>query len=74
MPLSKNIDEHFEKEVKPFLPDAFMNRSKDKIGYEISFSRHFYKYKSLRPSGEIFDEIIKLDKELEIVFQRFKNE
>ena len=51
-----------------------MNRSKDKIGYEISFSRHFYKYKSLRPSGEIFDEIIKLDKELEIVFQRFKNE
>ena len=42
IPLSEDIDEYFEREVKPYAPDAWMDRSKDKVGYEIPFTRYFY--------------------------------
>jgi hypothetical protein len=38
-----DIDAYFEREVRPHVPDAWMDRSKDKVGYEINFNRHFYK-------------------------------
>ena len=41
-----------------------MNRSKDKIGYEINFSKYFYKFKSLRKTEEIAEDIKKLDLEI----------
>ena len=44
MPLKDDIDAYFEREVRPHVPDAWMDRSKDKVGYEINFNRHFYKY------------------------------
>ena len=45
IPLKDDIDAYFEKEVKPHVPDSWMDRDKDKIGYEISFTKYFYKYK-----------------------------
>lgn len=42
VPLKENVDAYFEREVKPHVPDAWMDRSKDKVGYEINFNRHFY--------------------------------
>jgi type I restriction enzyme M protein len=42
IPLKEDIDAYFQREVLPHVPDAWMDRTKDKIGYEINFNRHFY--------------------------------
>lgn len=61
VPLKEDIYEYFEREVKPHVPDAWINEEirdeKDgkigKVGYEISFNRYFYVYKPPRPLEEI---------------------
>ena len=53
MPLKEDIEAYFECEVRPHVPDAWMDRRKDKVGYEINFNRHFYKYTPPRPLEEI---------------------
>lgn len=53
VPLKDDIDDYFEREVRPYVPDAWMDRSRDKVGYEINFNRHFYKYTPPRPLDEI---------------------
>ncbi len=63
VPLIQDIDKYFEKEVKPHVPDAWMDRSKDKIGYEINFTRYFYKYQPLRALKDIRAEIMALEEE-----------
>lgn len=65
VPLKDDIDEYFKREVLPHVPDAWMDRSKDKIGYEINFTKEFYKYKPLRNLEEIRKDIIDLEKETE---------
>lgn len=65
VPLSDNIDEYFKREVLPHVPDAWMDRSKDKIGYEINFTKEFYKYKPLRSLEDIRRDILKLEKDME---------
>jgi type I restriction enzyme M protein len=44
IPLKKDIEQYIQNEVLPYVPDAFADRSKDRIGYEIPFTRYFYKY------------------------------
>ena len=44
VPLKDDIVAYFEREVRPHVPDAWMDRSKDKVGYEINFNRYFYCY------------------------------
>ncbi len=56
IPLCENIDDYFAKNVLPYNPIAYMDRSKDKIGYEIPFTRLFYKFTPPRKSDEIFAE------------------
>lgn len=56
IPLKENIDDYFKKNVLPYNSLAFMDRSKDKIGYEIPFTRLFYKFVAPRSSDEIFEE------------------
>ena len=65
IPLKDNIDAYFEREVKPHVPDAWMDRSKDKVGYEISFTKYFYEYQPLRSLAEIKADILKLEAETE---------
>jgi len=57
VPLKQDIDAYFESEVRPHLPDAWMDRSKHKVGYEINFNRHFYKYTPPRPIEAIDAEL-----------------
>ena len=64
VPLKEDIYEYFEREVKPHVPDAWIDESKTKIGYEIPFTRHFYKYTPLRSSEEIKKEIMELEQSL----------
>ena len=67
IPLGEDIDKYFEREVKPYRPDAWMDRSKDRIGYEINFRKYFYEYKPLRSLEEISSELLELDKETEAI-------
>ena len=70
VPLKDDIDAYFEREVRPNVPDAWMDRSKDKVGYEINFNRHFYKYKPPRSLEEIDAEL----KQVEEVIMRLLRE
>ena len=65
IPLTEDIEEYFKREVLPHVPDAWMDRGKDKVGYEISFTKYFYKYQPLRPLKEITADIMALEKETE---------
>ncbi len=56
IPLREDIDEYFKRNVLPYNPLAFMDRTKDKIGYEVPFTRIFYKFVPPRSSDEIFAE------------------
>lgn len=62
--LKEDIYEYFEREVKPHVSDAWIDESKTKIGYEVPFTRHFYKYTPLRSSGEIMIEIKELEESI----------
>ena len=64
VPLKEDIKAYFEREVLPFAPDAWIDEKKSKVGYEIPFTRYFYKYEAPRPSEEIMAEIMELEKEL----------
>ncbi|BAD77191.1 hypothetical protein GK2906 [Geobacillus kaustophilus HTA426] len=61
VPLKEDIYEYFEREVKPYVPDAWIDETKTKIGYEILFTRYFYKYTPLRSSEEVIKEIKELE-------------
>jgi len=64
VPLKEDIYEYFEREVKPFVPDAWIDVDKTKIGYEIPFTRHFYEYTPMRPLEEIEKEIRTIEDEI----------
>lgn len=64
VPLKEDIHEYFTREVIPHVPDAWIDESKTKIGYEIPFTRHFYKFTPLRNSSEIMDEIKELEERI----------
>lgn len=53
VPLIEDIDSYFEREVKPYNPDAWIDKSKTKVGYEIPFTRYFYKYEAPEKSEVI---------------------
>lgn len=63
IPLKIDIAAYFAKEVLPYARDAWMERSKDKIGYEISFTRYFYEYKAPRALKDILTDLEELDRE-----------
>ncbi len=65
VPLKDDIDAYFAREVLPHVPDAWMDRTKDKVGYEISFTKYFYQYAPLRSTADIAAELLKLDEETE---------
>ncbi|GGP85716.1 type I restriction-modification system subunit M [Saccharothrix coeruleofusca] len=70
VPLDEDIDEYMAREVLPHVPDAWVDHSKTKVGYEIPFTRHFYKYTPPRPLEEIDAEL----KDLESQIQRLLRE
>lgn len=63
IPLSEDIDAYMEKNVLPYNPLAYINHAKDKIGYEVPFTRLFYKFVPPVPSEDIFAEIKALEAE-----------
>ena len=74
VPLAESVDAFFEREVKPHVPDAWVDESKRDVrdgqvgivGYEINFNRHFYRYSPpLRPLEDIWTDILALERETE---------
>ena len=63
--IPQTIEEYFEREVKPHLPDAWIDYNKTKIGYEINFTKYFYEFKPLRSLEEIKADILALEKSSE---------
>jgi type I restriction enzyme M protein len=53
VPLTEDIEQYFAREVLPHVPDAWIDHDKTKVGYEIPFTRHFYRYNPPRPLEEI---------------------
>ncbi len=70
IPLATDVDSYFEKEVKPHLATAWMDRAKDKVGYEINFTKYFYEYKPLRSLEDITADLLKLEEESDGLFQK----
>jgi type I restriction enzyme M protein len=60
VPLKEDIAEYFKREVLPHAPDAWIDVSKSKVGYDIPFTRHFYEYKAPRLLGEIDSDLKKV--------------
>ena len=57
VPLDEDIDAYFAREVLPYNPDAWIDKSKTKVGYEIPFTRTFYEYKEVEPADQIAKRI-----------------
>jgi type I restriction enzyme M protein len=68
IPLSQDIQEYYEKELKPHLPNSWMDRTKDKVGYEINFTKYFYKYTPLRSVNDILKDLNSLEQESDGLF------
>lgn len=70
IPLTEDIDTYINREVLPFNPDAWVDKSKTKIGFEIPFTRLFYKYESPESSKDIAQRIQTLE---ERIIKNFKS-
>ncbi|SDU80805.1 type I restriction-modification system subunit M [Gordonia westfalica] len=65
VPLSEDVNDYFEREVLPHVPDAWIDHDKTKVGYEIPFTRHFYRYVPPRPLEEIQKDLRQLVGEIQ---------
>ena len=74
VPLKEDIGEYFKREVLPYAPDAWIEEKKTKVGYEIPFTRYFYKYVPPKPSEDIMAEIKELEKSLDGVLEGIFND
>ena len=69
VPLTEDIDAYFVREVLPYAPDAWIDRAKSKIGYEIPMTRYFYEYQTPEASEDILERIIGLEDEIAATLQ-----
>jgi type I restriction enzyme M protein len=74
IPLGVDVEEYFQREVIPHLPNSVMDREKDSVGYEINFTKYFYQYKPLRSSDEITKDLMKLERESELLLNQIIEE
>ena len=63
--LTDSIEEYFQKEIKPHKDDSWVDVTKNKVGFEISFNKEFYKYENLRSSSNILEDIKNLTEEIQ---------
>ena len=64
VPLAEDIDAFFAREVLPFASDAWIDKSKTKVGYEIPMTRYFYEYQKPETADGILNRIIGLEEEI----------
>ena len=71
--LSKDINQYFDEEVKPNVPNAWCDRSKDKVGYQITFTKYFYKFLELRSIEKISYDLNSLNEEINKLTEEFND-
>lgn len=64
VPLEEDIDEYFQREVKPYNPEAWIDKEKTQVGYEIPFTRYFYKFEEPEAADEISSRILEIEKDI----------
>lgn len=74
VPLSEDIEKYFEREVLPYAPDAWIDKNKTKIGYEIPMTRYFYEYKKPEESEDILKRIIGLENDISASLKKLFHE
>jgi len=70
VPLSEDVDAYVAREVLPHVPDAWVDHTRTKVGYEVPFTRHFYVYTPPRPPAEIDAEIAARIKRISALFEQ----
>ncbi|KKD09757.1 type I restriction-modification system subunit M [Streptomyces sp. WM6386] len=65
VPLGEDVEDYLKREVHPHVPNAWIDHSKTRVGYEIPFTRHFYVYKPPRPLAEIDADLKALETEIQ---------
>ena len=73
VPLTENIDDYIAREIAPHVENFWVDRSKDKVGYEIPFTRHFYKYVPPRSLDEIDADLNKLVRGITVLLQEVES-
>lgn len=73
VPLTEDIETYFKREVLPFALDAWIDKKKNKIGYEIPFTRYFYQYNPPQSAMEIMRKIMEIEEELEGALEEIFN-
>lgn len=74
IPQKRDIDEYFQTDVLKFVPDAWLDRTQDKLGVEFPFTRIFYRYKPLRATEDILKDILAIDKDADQDIKNLINE
>lgn len=74
IPLTEDIDTYFEREIKPFNQDAWIDKTKIKVGYEIPFTRLFYKYEMPEKSEDIAKRISEIEARIVKSFEALSGE
>lgn len=74
IPLTEDIEEYFEREVKPYNPEAWIDKKKTKVGYEIPFTRLFYKYQAPEKSEDIAKRIKVIEERIVNSFERLSGQ
>lgn len=64
VPLTEDIDAYFKREVLPYAPDAWIDKSKTKVGYEIPMTRYFYKYQVPEKAKDIEKRLTKIESDI----------
>jgi len=64
VPLAEDIDRYFEREVLPYAPDAWIDKKKTKVGYEIPMTRYFYEYQAPEASEDIIARVSALEADI----------
>ena len=72
VPLSEDIDTHFVEKVLPFVPDAWLDRTKTKVGYDIPFTRRFHRHVPPRRVDEIDEDIAAVEAEIQRLLETVK--
>ena len=74
IPLTEDIDSYFEREIKPFTPDAWIDKNKTKVSYEIPFTRLFYKYVAPERTEDIALKIKALEENIVRSFEQLSGQ
>ncbi len=65
IPLGQDIEAYFANEILPHVPDAWIDHTKTRIGYEINFTKYFYEYKKPESSAVLGQRIAALEKDID---------